>query len=212
MTQYNSLNVKLSNSQVNKSKSAIKNGTGMVLRLSLNIVGNSNNESNFPHKLLLTNRQILSLRKTFANHASVDIKLSKAQVTKMQKGGFLKFLMPLLKSELPLLKSVVKPLGILGLTAAASATDAAINKKILGSGNHTTLIISNDDMQDLLKIVKSLEDSGILLDGITETVKNEVKELKGGFLSMLVGTLGASLLGDLLTKNLSGRGVIRAGE
>ena len=212
MTQYNSLNVKLSNSQVNKSKSAIKNGTGMVLRLSLNIVGNSNNESNFPHKLLLTNRQILSLRKTFANHASVDIKLSKAQLTKMQKGGFLKFLMPLLKSELPLLKSVVKPLGILGLTAAASATDAAINKKILGSGNHTTLIISNDDMQDLLKIVKSLEDSGILLDGITETVKNEVKELKGGFLSMLVSTLGASLLGDLLTKNLSGRGVIRAGE
>ena len=70
-------------------------------------------------------------------------------------------------------------------------------KEILGSGNHTTLIISNDDMQDLLKIVKSLEDSGILLDGITETIKNEVKEHKGGFLSMLLGTLGAALLGDL---------------
>ena len=67
-------------------------------------------------------------------------------------------------------------------------------------------------MQDLLKIVKSLEDSGILLDEITETVKNEVKEQKGGFSSMLLGTLGASLLGDLLTKNLSGRGVVRAGE
>ena len=67
-------------------------------------------------------------------------------------------------------------------------------------------------MQDLFKIVKSLEDSGILLNGITETVKNEVKEQKSGFLSMLLGTLGASLLGDLLTKNLSGRGVIRAGE
>ena len=67
-------------------------------------------------------------------------------------------------------------------------------------------------MQGLLKIVKPLEDSGILLDGITEKVKNEVKEQKGGFLSMLLGTLGASLLGDLLTKNLSGRGVIRAGE
>ena len=67
-------------------------------------------------------------------------------------------------------------------------------------------------MQDLLKKVKSLEDSGILLDGITETVKNEVKEQKDGFLSMLLGTLGASFLGDLLTKNLSGRGVIRAGE
>ena len=130
----------------------------------------------------------------------------------MQKGGFLEFLRSLLKSGLPLLKSVVKPLGILGLTAAASATDAALNKNILGSGNHTTLIISNDDMQDLLKIVKSLEDSGILLDGITETVKNEVKKQKGGFLSMLLGTLGSSLLGDLLTKNLSGRGVIRAGE
>ena len=81
----------------------------------------------------------------------------------MQKGGLLKFLMPLLKSGLPLLKSVAKPLGLLGLSAAASVTDAAINKqkKILGSGNHTTLI-SNDDMQDLLKIVKSLEDSGKL--------------------------------------------------
>ena len=130
----------------------------------------------------------------------------------MEKGGFLRFLAPLLKSGLPLLKPVIKPLGVLGLTAATSATDAAINKKILGFGNHAILIISNDDMQDLLKIVKSLEDSGILLDGITETVKNEVKEQKGGFLSMLLGTSGASLIGDLLTKNLSGRGVIRAGE
>ena len=120
--------------------------------------------------------------------------------------------MLLLKSGLPLLKSVVKPLGLLGLTAAASATDAAINKKIIGSGNNITLIISNDDMQDFLKIVKSIEDNGILLNGITETVKNEVKEQKDGFISMLLGSLGASLLGDLLTKNLSSRGVIRAGE
>ena len=73
---------------------------------------------------------------------------------------------------------------MLGLTAAASVTDAAINKKILASGNHTTLIISNDDMQDLLKKGKSLEDNGLLLDGITEIVKNEVKDQKGGFLSM----------------------------
>ena len=103
----------------------------------------------------------------------------------MQKGEFLKFLMSSLKSGLPLLKSVVRPLGKLGLTAAASATDAVINKNILGSVGHTTLIISNDDMQDLLKTVNSLEDSGISLDGITETVKNEVKEQKSGFLSML---------------------------
>ena len=101
---------------------------------------------------------------------------------------------------------------MLGLTAAASATDAAINKKTLGSGNHTTLKISNDDMQHLLKVEKSSEDSGILLDGITETVKNEVKKQKGGFLSMPLGNLGASSLGDLFAKNLSGRGVITAGE
>ena len=83
----------------------------------------------------------------------------------------------------------------------------------MGPGaNNTTLIISNDDMQDLLKIIKSLVDNGLLLDGITETVKNEVKEQKSGFQSMLLGTLGASFLGDLLTKKLSGKGVIRAGE
>ena len=173
-----------------------------------NMIGNSDDETNFPHKLLLTNRQVANIRKAFANHTSTDIKLSKSQLTKMQKCRFLRFLAPLSKSGLPLLKSVIKPLGMLGLTAVASATDAAINKKNLGSGGHTTLIISNDDMQDLLKIVKLLEDSGLLLDGITETVKNEVKEKKGSFLSMLLGTLGASLLGNVL----AGRGVIRAEE
>ena len=212
MTQYNSLNVKLSNSQINKLKSAIKNETYLILRLSSNMIGNSDDEGNFPHKLLLTNRQVAHIRKAFANHTSTNIKFSKAQLTKMKKGGFLRFLAPLLKSGLPLIKSVIKALGMLGLTAAASATDAAIKKKILGSGNHTTLMISNDDMEDLFKIVKSLEDSGILLDGITETVKNEVKEQKGGFVSMLLGTLRASLLSDLLTKDLSGRCVTREGE
>ena len=175
MTQYSSLNVKLSNSQLNKLKSAIKNRTDAILRLSSKMIGNSEDEANFPHKLLLTNRQVANLRKAFVNHTSTEIKLSKAQLTKIQKGGFLRFLAPLLKSGLPLLKCVIKPLGVLGLTAAASVTDAAINKKILGSGNHTTLTIFNDDLQDLLQIVKSLEDSGILLDGITKTVKNEVK-------------------------------------
>ena len=96
----------------------------------------------------------------------------------MQKGGFLRFLAPLLKSGLPVLKSVIKPLGMLGLAAAASATDAAINKKILGSGT-TTLIISNDEINDILKVVKSLEDSGVLLRGVSETIKNEAKEQKG---------------------------------
>ena len=125
------MNVKLSNLQLNK----LKNGTDVVLRLLSNIIGNSDDETNFPHKLLLTNRQVklLNLRKAFANHTSTDIKLSKSQLTKMQKGGFLRFLAPLLKSGFSLLKSVIKPLGMLGVTAAASATDAAINKKILGS-------------------------------------------------------------------------------
>ena len=157
---------------------------------------------------MFTNKQVANIRKAAANYTSVDIKLSKAQLTKMQKSGFLRFLAPLLKSGFPLLKSVIKPLGMLGLAAAASATDAAINQKILGSGNHITLTSSNDDMQDLIKIIKSLEDSGILLDGITETVENKVKNQKGGFLSMLLGRLGASLLRNVL----AGRDAVRAGE
>ena len=105
-------------------------------------------------------------------------------------------------------KSVLLPLG---LTAAASAADAGIHKKILGYGhNNTTLIISNDEMDDIL--VKSLENSGVLLKGVSETVQNEAKEKRGGFLSMLLGTLGVSLLDDILSKGLSGKGVIRAGE
>ena len=90
-------------------------------------------------------------------------------------------------------------------------------KKILRSGLNTTLIISNDETQDIVKIIKSLEDSGLLLKRVTETVQNEVKERKGGFLSMLLGTLGASLLGNILAGeriNRAGkvRGINRAGE
>ena len=119
----------------------------------------------------------------------------------------------------PLAKIVLIPLG---LTAAASAADAGIHKKVLGSGKNTTLIISNKDIDDLIKIVKSLEDSGLLLKGVTESVQNEVKEQKGGFLSMLLGTLGASLLGNLPTgkgafharkeANKIGKGIHRADE
>ena len=129
MTQYNSLNVKLSNLQLNKLKSAIKNETDVILRLSSNMIRNLDDEVNFPHELLLTKRQVANLRKDFANHKSTDIKLTKAQLTKMHKGGLLTFLAPLLKSGLSLIKPVIKPLGMLGLTAAASVTDAAINKK-----------------------------------------------------------------------------------
>ena len=103
-----------------------------------------------------------------------------------------------------LAKSVLIPLR---LTAAASATDAAIHKKITESGT-TTLIISNEEMNDIMKIVKSLEESSLLIKGMSEAIKNEAEEEKGGFLSMLLGTLGASLLGNLL----AGKGTIRAGE
>ena len=220
MTQYNSLNVKLSNSQLNKLKSSIKNETDVVLRISSTMVGNSNDNTNFPHELLLTNRQVANIRKAFANHLSTDIKLSKTQLSKMiQSGGFLgKLLGPLLKTGLPLMNSVIKPLakGVLiplGLTAAASAADARIHKKILGSGhNNRTLIISNNEMDDILKIGKSLEDSEVLLKDVSETIQNEAKEQRGGFLSILLGTLGASLLGDILSKGLSGKGATRAGE
>ena len=134
MIQYNSLNVKLSNSQLNKLKSAITKESEVVLRLLSNMIGD--NESNFPHKLLLTNRKVANLRKAFANYLSTDIKLSKTQLSKMiQSGGFLgRLLGPLLKTGLPLIKNVIKPLAKsvlipLGLTAAASAADAGIHKK-----------------------------------------------------------------------------------
>ena len=130
--------------------------------------------------------------------------MSKAQISKIiQSGGFLgKILGLLLKTGLPLIKKLIKPLAKsvlipLGLTAAASAADAGIQKKILRSRT-TTLIISNE----------ALKDSNILLKGVTKTIKNETKEQKGGFLSMLLGTLGPSLPGNLL----AGKGTVRAGE
>ena len=214
MTQYNSLNVKLSNSQLNKLKYSIKNETNVVLRISSNMVGNSNDNTNFPHELLLTNRQVANIRKAFANHSSIDIKLSKTQLSKMiQSRGFLGKLLgklagPLMEVAMQLTKNVLAPLG---LSAAMSAIDGSIKKKMLGSGA-TTLIISHDEMDGILKIVKSLENSGVLLKGVSETIQHEVKEQRGGFLGMLLGTLGASLLGDVLSKGLSGKGVIRAGE
>ena len=115
-----------------------------------------------------------------------------------------------MKVAMPLAKNVCMVLP-LGLTAAMSAIDGSIKKKMSGSGT-TTLIISNDEMDDILKIVKSLENFGVLLKGVSETIQHEAKEQRGGFLSMLLGTSGASLLGDILSKGLSGKGVFRAGE
>ena len=137
MTQYNTLTVKLSDSQLNKLKSGTKNGTEATLKFSWNVVGNSNDENNFLHKLLLTNSQVSKLRKAFANNSSANTKLSKTQLHKIvRSGGFLgRLLGPLLKTGLLLMKNVLRPLLEsvlipLGLTAA-SATDADTHKKCL---------------------------------------------------------------------------------
>ena len=141
---------------------------------------------------------------------STDIKLSKAQIKKLiQSGGFLDKLLiklagPLMKVAMPLPKNVLAPLG---LTAAMSAIDGSIQKKIHGCG--VKLFIEQEDMNDIIKIIEALENSGILLKGVPKTIENETKEQRGGFLSMLLGTLGASLLGNLLT---GGKGMMRVGE
>ena len=125
---------------------------------------------NLPHEVLLATRQT-KLRNAIENNMSIDTKLSKAHISKIiQSGGFLgKLLGPLLKTGLPLIKNVIKLLGksvliLLGLTAAASAADAGIQKKIYGS-EATTLVISNEEMNGIMKIVQALEDSNILWKG-----------------------------------------------
>ena len=159
--------------------------------------------------LLLTTRQNTKLRNAINNNLATNIKLSKAQIKKLiQSGGVLGKLLsklagPLMKVAMPLAKNV---LATLGLTAAMSAIDGSIQKKIRGDGVKS--IIEQEDMNDIIKIIEALENSGVLLKGVTETIENETKEQRRGFLSMLLGTLGASLLGNLLT----GKGMMRAGE
>ena len=140
---------------------------------------------------------------------------------KIQSEGFLGLVLsklagPLMKVAAPLAKNSLAPLRV---TAAGSAIVVEIQKKIYGSGT-TTLIISNKEMNDIMKSVQAPEDSNILLKGITETIENETKEQKGGFLGMLLGTLGASLLGNILAGkgmlrtgygNKEGKGILRAG-
>ena len=162
MVEYNTVNAKLSNSQLNKLKSAVKNNQGTTFRMNTRMF----NGNNLLHELLLTTRQTTKLRSAIENNLSTDIKLSKVQISKItQSGGFLdKLLGPLLKTGLPLLKSVINPLGLLGLTAAGSAIDARVQKKIYGSGS-TTLMISNKEINDIIKSVQTLEDSNLLLKG-----------------------------------------------
>ena len=177
MVEYNTINTELSDSQLNKLKSAVKNKQGTTLRMNARMF----NGNNLPHELLLTTRQITKLRNGTENNMSTDIKLNKAQISKIIKsGGFLGSLLsklagPLMKVAVPLAKNILAPLGI---TAAASAIDGAIQKKIHSGSGATTLIISNEEMNDIMKIVQAL-DSGILLKGVTKTIKNETKQQKG---------------------------------
>ena len=166
----------------------------------------------------------------FVQFSSAYVKLSKTQLHEIeQSGGLLgRFLRPLLKTGLPLIGNVLKLLTKcilipLWLTAAASAADAGIHKKMFESG-FTTLMNSNEETNNIMKIVQSLEDSGLLIKGLSQTIKNKAKQQKGGFLSILLGTLGASLLGTLLTykrakatsqgskANMPRWGTVRVGE
>ena len=219
MVEYRKINVKLSDTQLKKLKTAVKDKTGTTLRISLKMF----NGNDLPHELLLTTRQKTKLRNAFNNNMSTDLKLSRPQISKIiQSGGFLrsffsKLAGPLMKVAISLAKNILASLRI---TPAASAINAGIQKKIHGSGT-TTLLISSEEMNDIMKIVQALEDSNILLKGVTKTIKNETKEQKGGFLSMLLGTLGSSLLGNLLagegivravSGNKKGKGIVRAGS
>ena len=212
MVEYSKVDCKLTNVQLNKLKKVVKSNEGASLRLDIK----NFNKDELPHELLLTTRQNTKLRNAINNNLATDIKLSKAQIKKIiQSGGFLGKLLskladPLMKVAMPLAKNVLVPLG---LTAAMSTIDGSIQKKIHGSGSTkgagVKLIIEQEDMKDIMKIIKALENSGILLKGVSKAIKNETKEQRGGFLSMLLGTLGASLLGNLLT---GGKGIMRASE
>ena len=206
MVEYTKINCKLTNVQLNKLKKAVKSNEGAPLRLGIKDF----NKDELPHELLLTTRQNTKLRNAINNNLATDIKLSKAQIKKLiQSGGFLGKLLrklagPLMKVAMPLAENVLAPLG---LTAAMSAIDGSIKRKIHGSG--VKLIIEQEDMNDIMKIIEALENYGILLKGVSKTIENETKEQTEGFLSILLGTLGANLLGNLLT---GGKGMMRAGE
>ena len=206
MVEYSKINCKLTNVQLNKLKKYVKSNEGVTLRLGIKNL----TKDELRHELLLTTRQNTKLRNAINNNLATDIKLSKAQIKKLiQSGGFLGKLLskladPLMKVALPLAKNVLAPLG---LTAAMSPIDGSIQKKIHGSG--VKLIIEQEDMNDIMKTIKALENSDILSKEVSKTIENETKEQRGGFLGMLLGTLGASLLDNLLT---GGKGITRAGD
>ena len=178
MVEYSKINCKLTNVQLNKLKKAVKSNEGASLRLDIKNL----NKDEIPHELLLTTRKNTKLRNAINNNLATDIKLKKAQIKKIiQSGGFLGKLLsklagPLMKVAMPLAKNVLAPLG---LTAAMSAIDGSIQKKIHGSV--VKLIIEQEDMNDIIKYIETLENSGILLKGVSKTIENETEEKKEDF-------------------------------
>ena len=192
--------------QLKKIQDAVKNNNGATIRLS-----NKNfNKDQLIHELCLNEQQLNKLREKIENNMSTDIKLSKVQINKIIKEGgnlgrlLMNFLPKLIKPAISIGKNI---LALLGLSATMSATDAVIQRKMYGSENKT-LIISNNDLNDLIKIATALAEHDILLKGTNKAIKNKNKKQEGGFLSMLLGTLGASLLGNLLT----GKRLYRTGQ
>ena len=178
MVEYSKMNCKLTNIQLNKLKKAIKSNEGTILRLGIK----NFNKDELPHELLLTTKQNTKLRNAINNNLATDIKLSKAQVKKIiQSGGFLGKLLsklagPLMKVALTFAKKVLAPLV---LTAAMSATDGSIQKKIHGWG--VKLIIEQQDMNGIMKIIEVLENSGILLKGVSKTIEKKLKNKEVDF-------------------------------
>ena len=218
MATYQEARGKLTNTQLNKWKYVAKNKTRKILRL---------NKKNFedeelPYELFLTERQTTKIRNAFDNNMLTDIKLSKAQISEViQSGGsFGSWLADLGKKTLA---NIAIPLAWGNLPGLVSnVTSSARNKfdrKISGkgfvrAGKGFTLFILNKDMNDIIKIIKSLEDSGVLIDGVTESVKDKIKKQKSGFLGALLAPLAASLVQLVISsvvKGISRRGVRRTG-
>ena len=170
------------------------------MKIPPNIVGDSNDKNNFPHKLLLTSTQVSKLCKVFGNNSLANIKLSKTQLHKIgwSRGFLINLFRLLLKTGLPLMTNVLNP-----LVKTVLIPLGFIRKYFL-----KIILISDEETHDIVKIVKSLEESSFLIKGISETIQKEAKEQKGGFPSILLGTFGASLLENILT----GKSTIRKDE
>ena len=175
MVEYKRVSLKLSSSQFEKLKKAVKNNNGTTLR-----IGNKNfNKADLLYELSLTQSQINKLREKVENNMSADIKLSKAQINKIIKSGgnlgymLARILPKLIKPAISLGKNILGPLG---LSVEMSATDAAIKKKMYGSGSKTVKF-SNVDLNDMTEIMKALEYSDVSMKGATKTLKSDIEKV-----------------------------------